>query len=53
MASRFSSQLQPGVTKDFNLVHDAPEDAKGLKLHIPAGFGFGKSADIKVPSAGE
>ena len=28
-------------------------DASGLKLHIPAGFGSGKSATLKVPDAGE
>ena len=52
-AQPFSAQVQPGVTKNFKLVYDAPADAKGLKLHIPAGFGFGRSADIKVPTAGE
>lgn len=51
--SVWSSQLQLGVTKRFTLVFDAPGDAKGLKLHIPAGFGFGKSATIKVPTAGD
>ncbi len=52
--SVWSSQLQPGVTRDFNLVYDAPADVKGLKLKIPAGgFGFGKSASIKVPDANE
>ncbi len=52
-AEPFSAQVQPGVNKKFTLVFDAPADAKGLKLHIPAGFGFGRSADIKVPTAGE
>lgn len=52
--SVWSSQLQPGVTRDFNLVYDAPSDAKGLKLKIPAGgFGFGKRATIRVPKASE
>lgn len=52
-AEPFSAQVQPGVIKKLTLVYDAPADASGLKLHIPAGFGFGKSADIRVPSAGE
>ena len=53
-AESFSAQLQPGVTKRFTLVFDVPSDAKELKLHIPAGgFGFGKSASIKVPTAKE
>ena len=52
--SVWSSQLQPGVTRDFNLVYDAPSDATGLKLRIPAGgFGFGRSATLRVPGAGE
>lgn len=52
-AEPFSAQVQPGVTKKLTLVYDAPKGASGLKLHIPAGFGFGKSADIRVPTAGE
>ena len=35
-------------------MYDAPADAKGLNLNIPAGgFGFGKSATLRVPDAGE
>lgn len=50
----WSSQLQPGVTKEFTLVFDVPGDAKGLKLKIPAdGFGFGQSATLRVPKEGE
>ncbi len=53
-AEPFSAQLQPGLTKRFTLVFDVPSDAKGLKLKIPAGgFGFGKSATLKVPTASE
>ena len=50
----WSAQLQPGVTKKFTLVFDAPNGAKGLKLQIPAGgFGFGQSATLRVPKASE
>ena len=53
-AQAFSAQVQPGVIKKVTLVYDAPADASGLHLKIPAGgFGFGKSASIKVPTAGE
>jgi hypothetical protein len=53
-AEAFSAQLQPGVVKKFTLVFDLPNDATGLKLKIPAGgFGFGKSASIKLPKEGE
>ena len=53
-AESFSAQVQPGVTKQFTLVYDAPADASGLKLKIPAGgFGFGQDAVIKVPTASE
>ena len=34
----FSAQLQPGTTKEFVLVYDAPADASGLHLKIPGGF---------------
>ncbi|HEX8550172.1 MAG TPA: DUF4352 domain-containing protein [Abditibacteriaceae bacterium] len=49
-AKPFTAQLQPGTVKRFTLVYDAPADAKGLKLKIPAGtFSMGGSATIAVP----
>jgi hypothetical protein len=49
-----SMPVQPGVLTRFSLVYDAPSDAQGLKLKIPAGmFSFSKSAVIKVPTPDE
>ncbi len=46
----FSAQLQPGTTKEFVLVYDAPTDASGLRLKIPGGF-LSTSGDavLKLP----
>ncbi len=46
----FSAQLQPGTTKEFVLVYDAPADASGLRLKIPGGF-LSTSGDavLKLP----
>ena len=53
-AQFITTKLQPGVVKKFTLVFDAPDDASGLALKIPAGgFGFGQDAIIKVPNVSE
>ncbi len=49
-AELFMAQVQPGTTKPFSVVYDAPEDAKGLKFKIPGGmFSSSGEAIIKVP----
>ncbi len=48
---RFSVQLQPGITKEFVLIYDAPDDASGLRLKIPAkSFSLDTDAIIKLPN---
>ena len=47
---RFSVQLQPGITKEFVLIYDAPDDASDLRLKIPAkSFSLSTDAIIKLP----
>jgi hypothetical protein len=44
------AQVQPDTVKQFSLVFDGPDNAKGLKLKIPAGsFSMSPDAVIKVP----
>jgi hypothetical protein len=49
-AEVFMAQVQPDTAKQFSLVYDGPESAKGLKLKIPSGaFSLSGEAIIKVP----
>lgn len=51
-AELFMGEINPGITKQFTLIFDVPENAKDFKLKIPAAtFSSGKEALLPVPKA--